>query len=155
MVPLILSVGDTEGEEGLCVFSKNLSGTILSICDFRELTYETASELCNLSSRYFGAIARGQTAPSVNTLEKLCTGLERTPNELLGITTADEELSYRIAMQVIHYRKLPYLGGSFTTFPVCPRCKCDIEREYQSFCDNCGQKLAWEHYAHATLFTDP
>ena len=45
------------------MFSKKLSTSILSICDSRELTYETASELCDLSPRYFGSIARGQTAP--------------------------------------------------------------------------------------------
>ena len=86
---------------------------------------------------------------------KICIGLEHTPNELLGITTTDEELAHRIAMQVVHYRKCPYFGGSFTTFPVCPRCKYNIDREYQPFCENCGQKMDWDNYAHATLFSDP
>lgn len=123
------------------MFSKKLSTSVLSICDSQDLTYETASELCHLSTRYFGSIARGQTAPTVNTLEKLCIGLQRMPNELLGFSTADEELSYRIAMQVLHYRCYPYSPVSCATFAVCPRCRCSIEREYQAFCDRCGQKL--------------
>ena len=28
-------------------------------------------------------------------------------------------------------------------FSVCPRCKKDIEYEYQSHCGNCGQHLDW------------
>lgn len=135
------------------MFSKNLSTSILSICDSRELSYETASELCDLSPRYFGSIARGQTAPSVNTLEKLCGGLNAMPNELLGFSTACDELSFRIAMQVRHYRRYPLLNGSYTTFPVCPRCHCNLEREYQSFCDHCGQKLAWDFFHHAVPMT--
>ena len=26
---------------------------------------------------------------------------------------------------------------------VCPNCKITFEREYQSYCDRCGQKLKW------------
>ncbi len=147
--PLILSVWDREGED-FDVFSKNLSTNVLCMCDYQELTYETASKLCHLSPRYFGSIARGQTTPSVNTLEKLCTGFRRSPNELLGFQTTDEELSYRKAMQVTHYRKCPFLRDSLTAYPVCPRCTGDIDREYQSFCEQCGQKLAWRNYSRAT-----
>lgn len=132
------------------MFSKELSTSILGICDSRELTYETASELCSLSPRYFGSIARGQTAPSVNTLEKLCVGLERSPNELLGFTTSKEELAFRMAAQVVHYRIYPFFNGDLTTFPVCPNCSGSIEREYQHFCSECGQKLFWDFYHYAT-----
>ena len=79
------------------MYSRNLSASILSICDCQKLTYEAASELCDISPRHFCSIARGQTAASVYVLEKLFTGLKRMPNELLGFTTADEELSYRHA----------------------------------------------------------
>lgn len=132
------------------MFSKKLSTSILSICDSRELSYETASELCDLSPRYFGSIARGQTAPSVNTLEKLCVGFERSPNELLGFAASKEELAFRIAAQVVHYRIYPLFNGNFTTFPVCPNCSGSVEREYQKFCSECGQKLFWDFYHYAT-----
>lgn len=132
------------------MFSKKLSTSILSICDSRELTYETASELCDLSPRYFGSIARGQTTPSVNTLEKLCVAFERSPNELLGFTTSKEELAFRMAAQVVHYRIYPLFNGDFTTFPVCPNCSGSVEREYQNFCSECGQKLFWDFYHYAT-----
>jgi len=28
-------------------------------------------------------------------------------------------------------------------YPVCPKCGVTLEREYQNFCDRCGQALAW------------
>ncbi len=136
------------------MFSKELSTSVLGICESRDLSYETASELCDLSPRYFGSIARGKTAPTVNTLEKLCRGLEKSPNDLLRFSTSDEELSYRIAMQVTHYRQHLSLYHSCSVFPVCPRCHCNLEREYQSFCDRCGQKLSWDFFHYATLMPE-
>ena len=133
------------------MYSKNLSASILSICDCQKLTYEAASELCDISPRHFGSIARGQTAASVNILEQLCTGLKRMPNELLGFTTADEELSYRLGLKVTLFRREPFYPGTFTTYAVCPRCMGFIEREYVPFCSECGQKLNWNSYEHATL----
>lgn len=65
------------------MFLDNLSASIRSLCNARKLGYEADSEQCDLSSRYFGSIARGKTAPSVLTLEKLCVGFDLTPNELL------------------------------------------------------------------------
>ena len=65
------------------MFLDNLSTSILKLCDTRRLSYEAASERCDLSSRYFGDIARGKTAPTILTLEKLCVGFEPTPNDLL------------------------------------------------------------------------
>ena len=69
------------------MFLDNLSANVLKLCDYHHLSYERASERCSLSSRYFGSIVRGKTAPGVLTLEKLCTGFNLTPNDLL-ITSA-------------------------------------------------------------------
>ena len=27
------------------------------------------------------------------------------------------------------------------TFPICPQCGSSMEREYQNYCDRCGQRL--------------
>jgi predicted amidophosphoribosyltransferase len=44
-------------------------------------------------------------------------------------------------------RKMPVkkyqLLGKTDLFPVCPRCQLTIERDYQGFCDRCGQCLEW------------
>ena len=31
-------------------------------------------------------------------------------------------------------------------FAVCPRCKISLEREFQSYCDRCGQALNWRRF---------
>lgn len=36
-----------------------------------------------------------------------------------------------------------------TSFPLCPHCRISLEREFQSFCDRCGQRLDWKHFNHA------
>ena len=61
-----------------------------------------------------------------------------------------DSVSYRIPLQVTEYRT--YTKGN--TYPVCPRCKVCIEREYMSFCDRCGQCLAWEEYPYGQQAED-
>lgn len=39
-----------------------------------------------------------------------------------------------------------YWLGETGACPVCPNCTITLEREYQSYCDRCGQKLAWHKY---------
>ena len=36
-------------------------------------------------------------------------------------------------------------------FPVCPRCQISLEREYQAYCDRCGQALDWGFFEQATV----
>ena len=80
------------------MFLDNLSTSVLRLCDARKLSYEAASELCDLSSRYFGDIARGKTAPTILTLEKLCVGFDLTPNDLLIPSAIWREMSFRKPM---------------------------------------------------------
>lgn len=133
------------------MFSKNLSVSVLSYCDCQKLTYEAASDLCKISTRHFASIARGQTAASVNMLEKICDGFQRMPNELLGFTSANDELNYRLGWKVDHFRRVSLPDGACATRAVCPRCLECIDHEYYPFCPRCGQKLIWDSYQHATL----
>lgn len=53
------------------------------------------------------------------------------------------QLSYRRAMQVHEaycYNRNHYI------YAICPRCKIPLEREYQAYCDRCGQALKWKHF---------
>ena len=36
-------------------------------------------------------------------------------------------------------------------FPACPGCGITLEREYQNFCDRCGQRLNWNHFNDAVV----
>ena len=126
------------------MFSKNLSLTILQLCSSRDLSYEKAAELCGLSPRYFGSVARGQTNASIITLEKLCKGLELTPNELLRVLPLSDP---RLPMSVVESRFVCGLG----CYPVCPYCKLTLDREYQHVCDRCCQELDWKDYSNAII----
>lgn len=42
-----------------------------------------------------------------------------------------------------------YHGGD--VYPVCPRCRLTLAREYQSYCDRCGQALDWTDYDQAAV----
>lgn len=128
------------------MFSANLSSSILRLCSMYKLSYEAASERCELSPRYFAQIARGKTSPSILTLEKLCIGFDRTPNDLLIPSSSHpQENSYRIPMPVTEVRRFQGASG-FIAFPVCPHCGQTMEREFQSYCDRCGQCLDWERF---------
>ena len=132
------------------MFLDTLSTTVLQLCDAHKWSYEVAAEHCDLSSRYFGDIARRQTAPSINTLEKLCIGFQLLPNDLLVDPMLSQELVFRIPLVVKQCRGYYTLFG-FTTYPVCPQCQMTLEREYQAFCDRCGQRLNWRRYSEAEI----
>lgn len=130
------------------MFLDHLSVSVLQLCGVRKLSYESAAEQCHLSSRYFGDIVRGKTSPTIRTLEKLCTGFELTPNDLLIPSSARQEPDFREPMTVtpVYYVRYPY---GRIAFPVCPRCGNIIEREYQAYCDRCGQRLNWKDFSEA------
>jgi len=65
-----------------------------------------------------------------------------------GIEAADPaELSFRRPMKVTQVRMFQFDGA----YPVCPQCSITLEREYQRFCDRCGQRLDWKHYGRARV----
>ena len=58
-------------------------------------------------------------------------------------------LRYRQPMEVrelIRYRS----GG---TFPICPQCRSAVERDYQQYCDRCGQCLSWRKIDRAQIIS--
>ena len=69
---------------------------------------------------------------------------ENTGTELFTISVAE---SYRQPMNVTEI----HLCGDSTAYPVCPRCRITIEREYQAYCDRCGQALSWKAYHKAII----
>lgn len=134
------------------MYLDNLSASVLRLCNVRKLSYEAASKQCSISSRYFGDIARGKTAPTVLTLEKLCFGFKLTPNDLLIPLAVWQEMAYREPMPVTHIRCFRYsYPYGLTSFPVCPQCGITLEREYQAYCDRCGQCLSWKAFSKAIV----
>jgi predicted amidophosphoribosyltransferase len=68
-------------------------------------------------------------------------------------TPIEEELQYREPMQVseiVVFRFNPH-DFSENAYPLCPRCGCPLEYDYQHFCEQCGQKLKWTYYYKAKV----
>lgn len=60
--------------------------------------------------------------------------------------------SYRIALPVTQMVQYSFRE---TCYPLCPRCKRGMDREYTSFCDRCGQKLSWRKIDDAEILMAP
>lgn len=61
---------------------------------------------------------------------------------MLHNTIEQDARSYRTPMN-IHEKQVI----ANCSFAVCPRCKITLEREYQNYCDRCGQALKWQGYS--------
>lgn len=59
--------------------------------------------------------------------------------------------SFRCSMAVTQVYR--YRDGSM--YAVCPRCRVTMEREYQSYCDRCGQCLGWASFGRAAVVRKP
>lgn len=61
-----------------------------------------------------------------------------------------QELSYRRPVRVTRVCCYRGINGRLS-FPICPRCEMTMEREYQSYCDRCGQRLSWIAFEKAVV----
>ena len=64
--------------------------------------------------------------------------------------TAGEAESYRRPMRVSAVRRYPDCP-EMASYPLCPRCVLPMQREYQAFCDCCGQALSWIGFSKAAI----
>lgn len=55
--------------------------------------------------------------------------------------------AFRVPMPVTQIRLFQTDGA----YPVCPQCGISMEREHQSFCSRCGQRLDWKNYKRAQI----
>ena len=69
--------------------------------------------------------------------------------------TAFAAASYRRPMQVKEYILYEGTFGEESAYYLCPRCDVTMEREYQSYCDRCGQCLSWRRICQATRRNRP
>lgn len=75
--------------------------------------------------------------------------------KLKGRTTVASDLTLMMVLFACNisasYRKAQRVDEVLMTdygqaFPVCPRCKISMEREFMSYCDRCGQRLDWINF---------
>lgn len=63
----------------------------------------------------------------------------------LGSDISPESFRLPMAVNEVH------LYRNNHAFSVCPRCRLTLDREYQAFCDRCGQALNWKYLKQASL----
>ena len=117
------------------MFSDNLSDHILQILSSKELSYESAAELCDMSPRHLGNIVRRCTVPSVAMLEKICRGLNATPNGLLLPGPTQSEPGPR-PLRLLAVQAVRCING-FICRPLCPGCEIRSEYEQPNRCALC------------------
>ena len=54
------------------------------------------------------------------------------------------QLLFEARMEVELFR---YLGFEKNGYSICPKCGYALEREYQQYCDQCGQLLGWNKFS--------
>lgn len=101
-------------------FSETLSEKLLQYADKNSISQEALAEKCNVSTRYIGNIIRRHQIPTIDVFEKICEGLDMTPDKLL----------------------LPEQGkGTQNDFLVCPACHSVITQKNTKYCYNCGYHI--------------
>ena len=131
------------------MFSDRLTEALLSICKLRNLSYEAASELCDISPRHFGDIIRKDAAPTITVLEKMCAAFHVTPNDLLGYSGIPDDEEKDIAEVKEAY--CFHLQNHVAVCPVCPKCHHLVAQDYQNYCGHCGQMLSWDDYEQVQI----
>ena len=131
------------------MFSKELATKILKLIDERNMTLESLSEISGLSRRFINNVTSGKQVPTLNSLEKLCSALELEPNDLLiSDKSKNKERSLAMYVNTIYCRQQENLS---IYIPICPFCNTPLQNDWQSYCDNCGQKLSWKHYLNSKV----
>lgn len=134
------------------MFTKELSTKLLKIIDERNMTLESLSEAAGLSRKFIGNVTSGKQVPTLNSFERICSALELEPNDLL-INSKSKTTDKSKAMYVdTSYCNLK--SNVVTYIPVCPRCNSLLDNDWQSYCDDCGQKLSWKRYTNSRVVTD-
>lgn len=145
--------------------SGKLSVSLLKSCNVECMNYEQVSEQCDCSTKLFLDVVHMRTRLTLDAFEKICFcyGFHRTQESLSEIDPSrwKDEVCFRIPMPVKEICVFPRSScididaDTMDAFPVCPRCGFTLEREYQAYCDRCGQCLSWNDFQNATVITRP
>ena len=131
------------------MFTKELSAKLIKIIDERDLTVEALAEAAKLTREQLTNIKNGKSEPKLTSLEKICTALELNPNDLLlneKSLQSDKSIPKPVTQILCNGSQ-----HSHTYNALCPCCNHKLNSDWQSYCDNCGQRLSWNQYSKAEL----
>ena len=131
------------------MFSKELATKLIKIIDEREITVETLAKTVGLTREYITGIKNGHNTPSLDSFEKICSGLGLEPNDLLISKNSLQGDKAKPKKVTTIYREIK--GNKINFIPVCPTCNSLLHNDWESYCNRCGQRLSWERYAESKI----
>lgn len=119
-----MAKGRRDGQEAERVFARQLGGRLAALRESLGWTQQETSEKIQLSIEAYGRLERGVSIPTADTLDRVCRGMNVTPNELLGweespasdlvdVSSAPEEVRDSIRHIVVRLRDLTPEGIAF------------------------------------------
>ena len=135
--------------------SVEIGKNIVRLRKQKGVTQEWLALESEMAVSYLRSIEHGTANPTIDALDRLAKVLNVSVESIIdfsGETEAHGAESYRDPMPVTEVLVLPHIVGGFS---VCPRCHTTMEREFQSYCDRCGQRLSWNDFHHAKVITKP
>lgn len=131
------------------MFSKEFTINMLKAIDEKEISIESLSRISGLSREYLSRVMNGKQVPTLTSFEKICSALDKEPNELLmNVNSLRGERAKSMKVKVSYCQRI---GNVFSYIPVCPRCNSLLPSDWQSCCDYCGQRLSWEDYLNCKV----
>ena len=121
------------------------------------VSQETAAETLGCSTRTLQRYEEVGGDPRVSVILEMMSLYKCEFSDLFP-SVSDEKppppeediLDYRLPMPVTSVRCYPACMD-LSTYPLCPRCALPMEREYQCFCEHCGQALDWKGFSKAVI----
>ena len=116
------------------------------------MTLESVAEATGLTYRFISNVTRGVQVPGLDSFEKICAGLEVEPNDLLiNEKSRSKEKAHPMKIKKVYCKRK---GNLVAYIPICPSCESSLRREYENYCEKCGQKLSWSNYEDSELIMD-
>ena len=82
------------------------------------------------------------------------TAHRKTPEPKTARRSSYPDMDYFLHLFSTEVTTLRFHGDDPLPFSVCPRCKKSLDREFQKYCDNCGQKLSWNRFKSGCLIEE-
>ena len=81
--------------------------------------------------------------------EKSRIRMEKVKQQVIG--RPDIQIEFIFSDDAREVTAVKYYGKETAGYPLCPCCDFGVEREYQNYCEACGQRLLWNQFAKGNV----
>lgn len=132
------------------MFKKTLASAVLKLLEEKNISQGWLSKETEITQRQINNIINHPSNSTLSSLERLCVGLDVTPNDLLIPPQAKIDAEPK---EVNEIRINPKNSIKIYS-PLCPHCKEPLIAEYIAYCDHCSGRLKWHNYCQAKIYDD-